>query len=111
MNEDILNEAIGALTEQFPNLSIEGVDDNDECEIQISSQCTVVLSFDEGELHIRKLTSRGGGVGSAVVAALTEYAQENDITLVAKKVLPTAESFWDKMGFERVGLAEDFILV
>lgn len=111
MDEDVLDDVIGALKEEFPNMTSEDIDDGEACDIQISTHCTVVLAYDDDELHIRNLASRGNGDGTALIAFLREYTQGNDITLVAKKVVDTAESFWDKMGFERIGLTEDFILV
>ncbi|MEK9154162.1 MAG: GNAT family N-acetyltransferase [Patescibacteria group bacterium] len=43
----------------------------------------------------------GKGFGAKVVNSLVEMAKKNNINVVAKRVIPTAENFWQRNGFVR----------
>jgi ribosomal protein S18 acetylase RimI-like enzyme len=70
-----------------------------------------MLAYEQGEIHIRNIKSSLKGAGTAVINFIVEFAEENGISIVVKKALDTAVSYWERLGFERIGLSEDYMLV
>lgn len=74
----------------------------------------LILSFtvDDEFFEIRNIDVLGNtGLGRQVINVIHEYADENNLEVVARQVRDTAQGFWQKMGYQEGGTDEYFRVV
>lgn len=79
-------------------LPVEYIDGTYEIE---ADTFTLTFTVDTDVFEIRNIDVRGNaGLGHQVVEAIHEYADENDLEVIASNVRDTAIGFWQKMGYQ-----------
>lgn len=70
---------------------------------------TLTFTIEDGIFEIRSIDVRGNtGLGSQLVTAIHEYADDNDLEVIASNVLDTARGFWEKMGYHEGGTEDEY---
>lgn len=106
MNEEI-RELIHSLSETTgEHLPVEYIDGTYEVEVD---NFTLTFTVDNMVFEIRSIDVRGNtGLGQKIIRTINDYADENDLSVIASNVLDTAQGFWEKMGFQASSTDEEY---
>lgn len=101
-SEDLPTELAG-LIQELRNITDEDVvlkHINGTYEIDTNA-FTLTFTLSETTFEIRSIdTHNNSGLGSKIITAIDEYAEQNDLEVIASNVRDGAEGFWDKMGYQ-----------
>lgn len=94
-----LGDLVKVLAEKIVDeLSVECVDGTYEIE---SNKFTLTFTIEDDRFEIRSIDVHGNvGAGSEIIAAVHDYADDNNFKVIASNVTDTAIGFWEKMGYQ-----------
>lgn len=97
---DVLSETIGG------NPVVAFTDGTYEIE---ADHFTLTCTIDDVVFEIRSIDVRDNpGLGHQIIDVIHEYADENDLTVIASTVRDSAQGFWEKMGYQAGEVAGEF---
>ncbi len=62
---------------------------------------TLTFTLKDDVFEIRSIDTRGNaGIGRQIITSIHEYADDNNLEVIASNVRDTARGFWEKMGYQ-----------
>lgn len=109
--ESAFNELMGSLLHTYGGEpSTAENEDEPECLLELDNGYTFRLGFEGDELYIKEVGLPTKRVRGIVIAHIIKFILKDSLSFVVKDVSSDDETFWKKLGFERIGLETDFIL-
>jgi hypothetical protein len=74
-------------------------------------RCNITLTYEKDEIQIRHIKSYASGASKVLIEFIVDFVKENGLTLIAQDVSSKSISFWEKLGFEPIGMDDDYLLM